>query len=261
MARRVLIPRVEVFHTGTFREDTPEEVEYTPADLASIVRNFAELRCGPRPLVEPPVGVGHESEEESLFERSDLPAEGEVVRLWTEVGQLDGQPVTFLVASLSVTPELAQWIEDGKLTRVSSEIYDEPPEGTEARVSGKVLKRVALLGFELPQLKGLRPLPLRGFADRLAVRVTKGRAVQRKGRLYCFAEVRKMAKADDCMGDRISELMHEGYPQKQAIAIAAKDWGIAWESEFPTQADRVQVTMLSERPVAGGKELLVWVDS
>src|SRR5207244_3118653 len=46
---------------------------------------------------------------------------------------------------------------------VSSEVYDEPPEGIKG--SGKMLRRVALLGGELPHVKQLKDLPWADYTE------------------------------------------------------------------------------------------------
>lgn len=157
MAGRVLHKNVELFHAGSFREGTEDAATYSAEDLRDMVVNFALLRHGDRPALVPPVGKGHDSgEAEELFASDDGPRCGEVVRLWTEQGEIDGQSVLFLKADLGLDEETKAEVDGGAFPSVSAEVYDEPPEGAPAGASGRTLKRVALLGFELPQLKRLK---------------------------------------------------------------------------------------------------------
>src|SRR5262249_42889631 len=134
------------------------------------------------PLI-PPVGRGHEGDE-TLWERSDLPSEGEVAGLWTAPVQINGRQETGLFVRLAVTPETFADVKKGRFRRVSAEIYPEPPEGLQGG-RGKTLKRVALLGFEQPQLK--HSGHLHTHAERVQLRRGEG------GVCWVYSEVRRMA--------------------------------------------------------------------
>jgi hypothetical protein len=108
------------------------------------------------PLVEPTVVIGHEEEQE-LLQNTGIPAVGWVVGL--------RHKGTKLRADLSqIFPDIAKLIEAGAFKHVSAEIYpkDRPPEGVPAK--GCMLRRVALLGGQLPHIKSLADLPPAGPA-------------------------------------------------------------------------------------------------
>jgi hypothetical protein len=103
------------------------------------------------PLVEPTVVIGHE-EEQDLLSNTGIPAAGYVVGLRRKGRKLH--------ADLSqIFPDIARLIEAGAYKHVSAEIYpkDRPPEGVPA--VGCMLRRVALLGGQLPHIKSLSDLP------------------------------------------------------------------------------------------------------
>jgi hypothetical protein len=109
------------------------------------------------PLLEPPVVVGHEEEQE-LLSNTGIPAAGYVIGLRRKGRQL--------FADLSqIFPDIAKLIEAGAYKHVSAEIYpkDRPPEGVPA--VGCMLRRVALLGGQLPHIKSLSDLPPPGKAS------------------------------------------------------------------------------------------------
>jgi hypothetical protein len=145
------LPAVPIFAAGDFDGEA-----WTEADLDEIAANFQRLSTGPRPLLEPPAVVGHE-EDQQLLERTDLPAGGWIRRLWKARDDEDG--IVKLWADIEQIPaEVAGWINDGLYRKVSAEIYDDPSQGN-LPGEGKVLRRVALLGGEIPRQKHLGALP------------------------------------------------------------------------------------------------------
>jgi hypothetical protein len=151
----IVIEGVEVFASGKHRDDAPE---YTERDLDDMARNFRKFRL----TLHPPVVLGHEEEQplgkalprmaEDPRDNTGSPAVGWITRLWRKGKKL-----------FADFAHVHPWIADAvrrKLYRfVSAEVYDrdDPPPGVPAE--GCVLRRVALLGGELPQVKLLRPLP------------------------------------------------------------------------------------------------------
>ena len=135
---------VEIFAAGTHRGK-----EYTVADLDRMVANFEKFSTGAAPLLAPPAVLGHE-EDQTLLENSGLPAAGWITKLWREGDKLKGK--------VSRIPEkVAKLINQHSYRKVSAEIYDEPPEGIPGQ--GMMLRRLALLGAEIPQVKSLADLP------------------------------------------------------------------------------------------------------
>ena len=185
---------VEIFASGVHRGKP-----YTNADLDQIVHNFNRYRNTNQPQVKPqlaiprlmpgaPAVLGHE-EEQQILERSDLPSAGWPTKLWR-----DGDKLKANLGGLAQV--VAKAIRLRRYSGVSAEIYDNPPEGVEGE--GKVLRRIALLGADVPQVKSLAdlPMPTDSHSEQFAnpkptylrftsVRPTPGIA----GCFSCFAEV------------------------------------------------------------------------
>lgn len=135
------------FSVGTHRGK-----DYSPQDLAEIVQNFLRYSAptAPKVYLHVPAVIGHE-EDQQYLERTDIPAAGWVTDLWRDGGSL--------FADFDHVPEEVARLIRGKVYRlVSAEIYDEPPEGIPGAV-GKMLRRVAFLGADIPQVKGLAEIP------------------------------------------------------------------------------------------------------
>ena len=143
---------IELFAIGTHHEGTDQEITYTESDLDKIVENFDKLEDGKLkdglnhhvPLV-----IGHEEpgEEGNLNDSSGIPASGWLVNL-RRVGQK-------LIGDIQgVADVVAEHIETRRFRKVSVEIFDN------FRGMGKVLKRIALLGGSLPEVKTLADIPI-----------------------------------------------------------------------------------------------------
>lgn len=143
-----ILRNVELFDAGS--EDTHKGENYTDEDLTNIVNNFKQFSGdGPGPRVNPPCVIGHE-EDQDWLRNTGLPAAGWPTNL-RKVGRK-------LVGDLTdLPPDIADAIAKGHYRYVSAEIYDTPPAGVPAK--GKMLRRVAFLGGELPHLKTLKRLP------------------------------------------------------------------------------------------------------
>ena len=159
----VRLAGVEIFYSGSHTDSEGNAATYTDADMSDAEENFRVLSSGERPVLNPPVGVGHDSgpQGDDIFEWDTTLAAGQVVGVKTRDAEVGGETRRVLVADLEVTDEVGQWVQDGKLTRVSAEMWDDPPaEGEHLGARGKTLRRVALLGFAPPSLKLLKPLPM-----------------------------------------------------------------------------------------------------
>lgn len=130
---------IPIFQAGTRRGEP-----YTPRDLDDIARNFRTWKG----TVDPPAVIGH-SEEQQLLKDTGLPAAG-----WVADLRHDGKG-TLLARFSDMPPAVEKVIRLGAYRKVSAEIYheDDPPEGVPCK--GKLLRRVAFLGGELPQVKTL----------------------------------------------------------------------------------------------------------
>ena len=169
-AESATLPDQEIFTTGTHRGK-----HYSHRDLDEIVANFKRHSVGDKARLRVPAVIGHEENQEYL-DRSDLPAAGWMHELRNVKqmcpkcqgrGKLRGESgedicqdcvgagvASTLRATFSDVPRKVSKLLKRKAYRtVSAEIYDKPPEGVPGR--GKMLRRVAFLGGEIPQLKSL----------------------------------------------------------------------------------------------------------
>ncbi len=174
------VPDVEIFASGTHRGKT-----YTDADLDQMAANFQRFSTGKNPLLQPPVVLGHE-ETQDFLDDSGLPAAGWVKHVYRE-GHI-------LKASFGqVPPVIAKAIERRAYRKVSAEVYDdfELPNG---KTVGKALRRVALLGGEIPQVKNLSDLPEPVYSEggtdylRLPFRVVDIQPSKTRGCFVAFSE-------------------------------------------------------------------------
>lgn len=183
------LPEVELFASGTYRGR-----EYTPADVARICVNAKRLP------IDPPVVTGHEDEDAdgnptASPERTDAPADG-----WVDPGTVRvewrGDRLYLLGRLTDVPAHVAAKVRARRLRKVSAEIYDDFVDDAGAS-HGKALRRVSLLGGEVPQVKGLADLPdpvRQAFAERAgrpgpARLVPAGGRATADGTYWCFAEV------------------------------------------------------------------------
>jgi hypothetical protein len=152
---------VEIFATGTHRGRT-----FTKADLVTIAKNFVELKSS----LKPPMVLGHDEKQE-ILDNSGLPSLG-----WaTAVAVKDsGNGSAVLTADFDEVPDLARdAIKLGRYKRISSELYENFTD-QKGRDFGLVLRRVALLGAAIPEVKTLADVVALGepatsvvFADKL----------------------------------------------------------------------------------------------
>lgn len=193
-----ILPDVELFHHGKFREGTEDEFHCSPQHIATLARNFKRFKSGDRPSLEPGVGIGHakrpaegeEFSDDDVFSDDSELNHGEILDargpIWRDVDKecpschgkgCDGcgqrgaikERTAFLDGDLGISDEAKEGIETGKLKRLSAEVKETPPEGCDG--SGYTLVRCALLGFAPPQLKKLKglqkPEAVQRFRDRV----------------------------------------------------------------------------------------------
>lgn len=195
------ITGAEIFAAGVHRGKA-----YSAADLDQMVANFKAYSTGARPLLRVPAVLGHE-EDQTYLERSDLPAAA-----WVENVYREGN--TLFADFADVPPQVARLIRGKRYRTVSAEIYDSPPEGVPGE--GKMLRRVAFLGGDIPQVKSLADIPLPAknaerFASYRRVVLKFRTATQRAdcpGCWACFSEVVKMNR-----DQMLQQLAQMGYSQ------------------------------------------------
>ncbi|MCS7015609.1 MAG: hypothetical protein NZM42_05740 [Gemmatales bacterium] len=148
--RLARVRNVEIFAAGTWHGQ-----HFGAAELEQIAENFERFSRTVPPVIRPPVVLGHE-EDQSWLRQSGLPAAGWVHDVWR-----DGRR---LLAHFSEVPALvAQLINQRAYRQVSVELYRDFEH--EGRHYGWTLRRVALLGGELPAVRGLADLPRAEFTD------------------------------------------------------------------------------------------------
>lgn len=173
-----VIKNVEAFSIGEKRGK-----KYTPEDLKDIAENFQKFNKGQRPGFDVPAVLGHEETPEKqlkFLENTGIPAAG-----WIRDAKTDGKK---LFVDLEASPELHRAIKDGSYGPVSIEIYDKPPEGLPG-ARGKMMRRLAMLGGEIPQDKNLARMS--AYSERLrSLRTTRlTDCVAHEGYVTCFSEV------------------------------------------------------------------------
>jgi hypothetical protein len=227
-AKLATVRGAEIFQAGVHRNIT-----YTVDDLKDMVTNFSAGRGA----VDPPLVVGHD-DDQSFLSDSGLPAAGWLIRVYRRGAKLFGD-------FGGVPRSIAKLINARAYRKVSAEVYDEPPEGAPPACKGKMLRRVALLGGDLPQIKTLSDLPLAEYSERPPV-CTPWRLVGsvdsiKTGnltRVTCFAEGATMA-ADETTAAMVS-----------AIKAAEPDLS----DEFLASLTADQLTILLTDVSGGGPE-------
>jgi hypothetical protein len=187
-AKLATVRGAEIFQAGVHRGE-----RYTVADLDDMVKNFKLARL----VIDPPMVTGHE-EDQSFLSDSGLPAAGWLLKVYRRGAKLFGD-------FGGIPRSIAKLINARAYRKVSVEVYDEPPEGAPAGCKGRMIRRVAILGSELPQIKTLSDLPLAEYSEappvcvpwRLlgsvdCVKAADGRAV----RVTRFAEGADMAASE-----------------------------------------------------------------
>jgi hypothetical protein len=173
---------VEVFASGQYRGSS-----WTNDELDEMVRNFWKLGPLGLKLLEPPLVVGHE-ESQDFLDRTDLPSAGWLTTL-RRVGDV-------LVGDVTGVPlAIANLINARLYKKVSAEIYDDfvDDHGTSY---GLAIRRLALLGGEIPQVKRLADLPMVTFSEakprRYAFRRASATFTPSRGTWISFSEVSPM---------------------------------------------------------------------
>jgi hypothetical protein len=175
-----------VFRTGRHR-DGPREVTWTRAHLARLVANFKA-----NPHFMPPVVIGH-GEGRDWMADTGLPAAGVVADLRVNPDRPD-----ILQARLADIPRIYCEALEHRVYFTCSVEIDKAPSGCAGE--WPFLRRLALMGGDLPAVKTIGHLAPVYYADRLAG-LTAGRrrgfrfvrAVRHSGRLFLFSEAAAMA--------------------------------------------------------------------
>ena len=169
-------------------------VPYTTEELDQMVGNFEKYQSGARPLMRVPAVLGH-SEDQAYLKKEGLPAAAWLSKAWRVGNMLKG-------SFEDVPAKVARLLRQKSYRTVSVEIYDSPPEGIPGE--GMMIRRVAFLGGDIPEAKGMNELPLPtrySEVDRWPSTVKFRHSLDcRPGTFVCFSEVVRM--------DR-KQLLHE----------------------------------------------------
>ena len=133
----------EIEKMEIFEVEVPESKGFTTKDLDEIIANFEKLKCDK--ILHPPLVIGH-GDDQKILRQSGLPSAG-----WLTQLTRDGKK---LYASFKAVPEKIKEVVNKMAYRFPSvEIYKNFEYG--GKNFGKVLRRVALLGADIPRIKTL----------------------------------------------------------------------------------------------------------
>ena len=185
MAKKYSLRNVEIFSTGEHRDKA-----YTEADLDDMVRNFG-AKTGGKVAFHVPSVIGHD-EDGKWLQDTGLPAAGWVSNPRNIKGKL-------VVDIDDIPPQIARLLKGKAYRTVSAEVYDSPPKGHPGK--GKMLRRVAFLGGEIPQVKNLSELPdveeSEAFSEEQIRTLRLNRIVPSGGNRYAvFSEVVRNSERD-----------------------------------------------------------------
>jgi len=134
------VTSVPVFKAGNHKGQN-----FTIDDIDEIVTNTNALLNSH--LHEPPIKLGH-NEEQKLLKNDGLPAGGYVDKIYRIGDQI-------FVDIGDVPKKVKELIDKRAYSKISAEIYNEFKHPTTGENIGKVLRAVALLGGDVPAIKGL----------------------------------------------------------------------------------------------------------
>jgi hypothetical protein len=136
------LDQVEILQVGALPE---RGIAFTRSDLKEIANNTNQLIA--EGLHNPPGKLGHE-DDQAFARESGLPAAG-----WVESLSVVGDK---LLAKFKDVPKILMRAFKEKLYRkISSEVYFDFSHPKTHQSMGKVLRAVAFLGADIPQVKGL----------------------------------------------------------------------------------------------------------
>ncbi len=156
IGKSMTIDNLEIFQAGTFKKGTNREITFSVDDLHTIVSNFDLLSKGDKDgkVLNPPLVIGHEQpgQDGNFQDSTGFGASG-----WIKSLKVVGDK---LVAGVKEIPEkLAQIINSKGFKKVSAELF------TNFDGLGPTLRRVAVLGGEIPEVKTLEDIPMAHFAQ------------------------------------------------------------------------------------------------
>lgn len=209
---------IEIFGTGTWKG-----IVWKRDDLVQIAENYNALRD----RFEPPLKIGHYNAivEASHSQDDSMPAIG-----WaTSLRVVDQPNGAKLIADFSDVPKMVRDVIARRgYRRVSAEIYSDFVDGATGKRYGRVLRAVALLGAELPEVKTLKdvlllygePRPMAGTPGEYVVICTDseqnngGSTVTPEEIAALKAQMAEVLKANQALQAQNATLMSETQAQK-----------------------------------------------
>lgn len=140
------IDHVEIFKAGSYHDG---KSVFTADDVKTLAANTNKLLD--MGMHNPPAKLGHD--EKQVFARlSGFPAVGWVKRVYAEGKKM-------FADFADVPAEVVKWIKERRYDHVSPEIYEDGlPQFEDKGVKGMVLRAVAFLGADIPEVKGMGAL-------------------------------------------------------------------------------------------------------
>lgn len=143
---------VEIFATGVHHGS--ESMNVSGDDLDAMVASFDAL--GTMDGYKPVLKLGHEDVQKYFGQEKGAPNLGIVEKIWREGNKI-------LANFANVPDAVVELIKMGRYNTVSIEMF--PKAEVEGKTFSNVLAAVALLGAELPAVKGLKDLAASLFSD------------------------------------------------------------------------------------------------
>lgn len=237
------VNNVQIFRTGNFRGKN-----YSRGDLDRIVENFNRFGPGGAKDLSNPVVLGHEETQEFL-ERTDLPAAGWIRDLGRGGTRPDkpqwADPDILYADFRNVPPQVARLIANRNYAHVSSEIYDNY-KGNDGQGRGRALRRVAILGGEIPQVKGLEELPMpehQEYTERRAPSLRASNCYHNDTTFICLSEVVPMDvnAINDTPPNAVATM-----PDRNSMATQMAEWMPEHQEKFEAMPDQKLGEMYAE---------------
>jgi len=132
---------IPIFKSGVWKDDLVFDI----STLDEIVKNTnALITAG---VIEPPVKLGH-NEEQTLLQSDGYPAAGYVTQVYRVGNQI--------FADVKDMPKkIADLIEKRAYSKISAELYQEFKHPETQENLGYVLRAIAFLGADIPEVKGI----------------------------------------------------------------------------------------------------------
>jgi len=226
------VRNVEIFAAGTWQGQT-----FGEAELDQIAANFERLCLQDPAVFRPPVVIGHD-EDQAWLKRSGLPAAGWVQDVWREGRRL-------LAHFSEVPPLVAQLINQRAYRKVSVELYQDFVH--EGEHYGWTLRRVALLGGELPAVRGLADLPLAEFQEPDSPCLAVSRQVPPWPAIEALARRQRIVSCCE-------QLLAQG----KLLPAMLQD---GWLVEFACSLDHERVLRFGETELTQFEAFLAWLQS